>query len=97
MVQALVALTAALAFAFFLIGMVHAFMPNGVQRWQLWTANPLTVSLGYWVYRRIMESALPYEYIGYFCWFYLSIAGSILFAVIAYLGSRAVAPFVRVR
>lgn len=61
-----------------------------LRRWRsaLWVSNPITLGLGYWLFRQISLPSWPYEYTAYHGWVLLSLLAPILFAPFVCLGAR---------
>ena len=87
--QALVSQGVSLAVAFMLFGLsAKAWGSRQPLKWCLLAANPLTIGLGYGLYRFIAMSQGTAEYFGFFGWAWLSLLSPILFAPVAFLGTR---------
>lgn len=62
----------------------------GLHDWRssLWISNPVTVGLGYWLFRQIAAPNWPYEYTAYHGWVVVSLLAPILFAPLVCMGAR---------
>jgi len=72
--------------------MALGFLTNGwgsarVIRWSLLAASPLSVAVGFWLYRFVAPESTP-EYSGYGIWFVMSVVGPVVFAPATVLGVR---------
>lgn len=87
--QALAAQVICTALAFSLLGMLLGRWTS-VRLWRsaLWVANPLTVGMGYWLFRQISAPSWPYEYMAYHGWLVLSLLAPIVLAPFVCLGAR---------
>ena len=78
-----------LALAFLLLGVLSkAWGGRQLLKWSLLAANPITIALGYALYRAILISHGTAEYFGLFGWVWLSLLSPLLFAPFAFLGVR---------
>jgi hypothetical protein len=78
-----------LALAFLLLGVLSkAWGSRKLVKWSLFSANPITIGLGYALYRAILISHGTAEYFGLVGWVWLSLLSPLLFAPFAFLGAR---------
>lgn len=87
--QAIVAQFLSVVLVFLICGMAMGSRLN-IRRWQSasWVANPLSVGIGYWIFRQIPFADWPYEYRAYHGWLALIILAPLILAPCLSLGSR---------
>jgi hypothetical protein len=87
--QVLVVQGISLAVAFLLVGvLVKAWESKSILKWSLWAANPVTVGVGYWLYRSAASIARPWEYFSYADWVLVSLLSPLILVPCASLGAR---------
>ena len=89
--QAVCAQVLSLAICFLVMGLI--FQPGAKRdrwQWAFCAANPLTLGLAYWVFRRLGSDDWPYEYKALHGWLVITVIAPVIFAPCVYLGSRLI-------
>jgi hypothetical protein len=88
-VQALAAQLVSVVVVFLVLGTALGRRMT-IRHWRsaLWVANPLTVGIGYWIFRSISSANWPYEYKAYHGWLMLTILAPLILAPCVSLGAR---------
>jgi uncharacterized protein YggT (Ycf19 family) len=86
--QALLAQGASLFILFSLLGLVAKWCRISVVNVSLWAANPLTIGVGYGLYRLVEPTLRPWEYFSYADWIILTLLSPLVLIPAVIAGGR---------
>lgn len=86
--QALTVQGISLGMTFLLVGLItRARGSKSIIRWSLWISNPISIGLGYLLYRLVMSLNGPWEYFSYQDWAAIALLGPLFLAPCAISGA----------